>query len=166
MIFVALGTQKFQFNRILIEIDNLIEEGKIKEEVFAQIGHSTYQPKNYQYKQFLNPKDFDDKIQSCDIFISHGGVGSITGGLKNNKKIIACPRLKKFDEHIDDHQLEICEKYSELGYVVKVDETTSLIEAISKAKKIELNKFFFNKNGIEHIEKKINEYIELEGKRD
>lgn len=160
MIFVALGTQKFQFNRILIEIDNLIEEEKIKEEVFAQIGHSTYQPKNYHYKQFLEPKDFEDKIQSCDIFISHGGVGSITGGLKNNKKIIACPRLKKFDEHIDDHQLEICEKYQELGYVICRDEDKGLSQCLKEISEKKLSKKLSVKNN--NISDCIEKYI-LEG---
>ena len=51
MIFVTLGSQKFQFNRLLIEIDKLVDEGKITEEVFAQIGYSDYKPKNYKYKE-------------------------------------------------------------------------------------------------------------------
>ena len=40
MIFVTLGSQKFQFNRILIEIDKLIEDKYITENVFAQTGYS------------------------------------------------------------------------------------------------------------------------------
>ncbi len=47
MIFITLGSQKFQFNRLLKKIDNLIEIGVIQEEVFAQIGYSNYKPKNY-----------------------------------------------------------------------------------------------------------------------
>ena len=41
MIFVAVGTQKFQMNRLLEEIDNCIEGRDITEKVFAQIGNST-----------------------------------------------------------------------------------------------------------------------------
>ena len=36
MIFVTTGSQKFQFNRLLQRIDLLIEEGMIREEVFAR----------------------------------------------------------------------------------------------------------------------------------
>ena len=36
MIFITLGSQKFQFNRLLKKVDDLIESGVIKEEVFAQ----------------------------------------------------------------------------------------------------------------------------------
>ena len=38
MIFVTLGSQKFQFNRLLIEIDRLIEEGKITEKPRGENG--------------------------------------------------------------------------------------------------------------------------------
>lgn len=48
MIFVALGTQKFQLNRLLKMLDDMIKEGRLKEKVIAQIGHSDYIPKNYE----------------------------------------------------------------------------------------------------------------------
>lgn len=60
MIFVTLGSQKFQFNRMLVEIDRLIDEGKIIDEVFAQIGASDYKPKNFEYKDFLTQDEFKD----------------------------------------------------------------------------------------------------------
>ena len=56
MIFVTTGSQKFQFNRLLQKIDLLIEEGMIREEVFAQIGVSDYQPKHYEYCRFWTEK--------------------------------------------------------------------------------------------------------------
>lgn len=37
MIYVAVGTQKFQFNRLLRNVDDLIESGVISEPVFAQV---------------------------------------------------------------------------------------------------------------------------------
>ena len=53
MIFITLGSQKFQFNRLLEEVDKLIEQGIITEEVFAQIGYSDYKPKNYKYNKSI-----------------------------------------------------------------------------------------------------------------
>ena len=53
MIFVALGTQKFNFNRLLKKIDLLISRGEISEQVIAQIGYSTYKPKNYKFYTFF-----------------------------------------------------------------------------------------------------------------
>ena len=104
MIFITLGSQKFQFNRLLKAIDKLIEQGKIKEEVFAQIGYSDYQPINYNYKQFLDRDEFASMEGRADIVITHGGTGAIIGAVKKGKKVIAVPRLAKYGEHVDDHQ--------------------------------------------------------------
>ena len=58
MIFITLGSQKFQFNRLLKAVDELVAAGKIKDEVFAQIGYSDYKPMNYKYEQFLDREKF------------------------------------------------------------------------------------------------------------
>lgn len=47
MIFITLGSQKFQFDRLLKEVDKLVGEQFINQEVFAQIGYSKYKPKNF-----------------------------------------------------------------------------------------------------------------------
>ena len=88
MIFITLGSQKFQFNRVLIEIDRLIQEEIITEKVFAQVGYSDYKPKNYKYKNFLDRDEFSEKMDKCKILITHGGTGAIIGGLKKIKKLL------------------------------------------------------------------------------
>lgn len=42
MILVMLGTQNNSFNRLLEQIDNLIQEEKIQEEVIVQAGYTKY----------------------------------------------------------------------------------------------------------------------------
>lgn len=50
-IFITLGSQKFQFNRLLIAVDKLCEKKVISgEDVFAQTGYSDYVPRNYRCK--------------------------------------------------------------------------------------------------------------------
>lgn len=58
MVFITLGSQKFQFNRLLKKADELILTGIIKDQVFVQTGYSDYIPQNYQYKPFLNREEF------------------------------------------------------------------------------------------------------------
>ena len=64
MIFITLGSQKFQFNRLLKKVDELIGEGVVKDDVFAQIGASDYKPKNYAYKEFLSREEFVEKTNA------------------------------------------------------------------------------------------------------
>lgn len=159
MIFISLGTQKFQLNRLLEEIDELIEEEETTHEVFAQIGNSSYTPKNYEYATFLTQDDFEKKINECDIFITHGGVGSITTGIKYNKKIIVYPRLAKYKEHVDDHQLQISNKYNELGLVLLAENKEQLLDKINNINSFEYAKDVLTPSTVKVVEKII-EFIE------
>lgn len=159
MIFVILGTQKFQFNRLLKQIDRLIEEGIIDEEVFAQIGYSTYKPLNYQTRGFLDKSEFNQYIKMANIIITHGGTGSIVTALQNNKKVIAAPRLAKYGEHVDDHQIEICTVMKHKEYIEVIDDMNNLSNLIKSVKNNKYKVFKSNnKNIIRLIENFITEF--------
>lgn len=115
MVFVTLGSQKFQFDRLLRKIDCLIEEGVIAEPVFAQIGYSTYVPQHFETEAFMDRDAFAEKMAQATTVITHAGTGAIIGAVKQGKKTIAVPRLAKFNEHVDDHQLQIVEQFTEQG---------------------------------------------------
>ncbi|MBM6810030.1 beta(1,3)galactosyltransferase EpsH [Faecalitalea cylindroides] len=129
MIFVTLGSQKFQFNRLLKEVDTLIAEGIIKEEVFAQIGYSDYKPINFEFKDFLDRNEFATKMQKSDIVITHGGTGAIIGAVKKGKKVIAVPRLAKYGEHVDDHQIQLIKQFDNLEIIEPCYECVNLDRA-------------------------------------
>lgn len=117
MIFVTVGSQKFQFNRLLQAIDKLVGDKVITEKVFAQIGYSDYKPKNYGYKEFLDRKEFANMQALADIVITHGGTGAIIGAVKKGKKVIAVPRMAKYGEHVDDHQFQLIEQFKEMQLI-------------------------------------------------
>lgn len=141
MIFVVVGTQKFQMNRFLKEIDELVKENIIKEEVFAQTGESDYKPKFYAYRAFLSKEDFENKIRECSLLISHGGVGTIISGLKKDKPVIVYPRLKKYGEHVDDHQLQIANAFEEINLVLVCRDGDKLNELVQKIRTHSFNKY-------------------------
>lgn len=148
MIFVTVGSQKFQFNRLLIEIDRLVKEGKIKEEVFAQTGYSDYKPKNYEFKDFLDRDEFNNIMNKCDKVITHGGTGAIIGAVKREKCVIAVPRLTKYGEHVDDHQLQIIEQFEEMNFIKSVVDVEKINECISKIDNLKLKKYESNTDKI------------------
>lgn len=111
-IFITLGSQKFQFNRLLIAVDKLCEKKVISgEDVFAQTGYSDYVPRNYSYNNFLDRDEFSVEMGKADIVITHGGTGAIIGAVKKGKKVIAVPRRAKYGEHVDDHQLQLIKQF-------------------------------------------------------
>ena len=158
MIFVTLGTQDKSFKRLLKSIDKEIKNGTIKDKVIVQAGHTKYDSKNMEIFDLIDKDNFDKYIKECSLLITHGGVGSIITGLKNNKVVIAAPRLAKYDEHINDHQLQIIERFVESGYILPYYESDNLKEILKKAKKFKPNKYQSNtKSMIELITNYINE---------
>ena len=121
MIFVTVGSRGYQFDRLFKKLDALYEDGTLTEDMFAQIGTSTYQPKHYKYKDFITPEEFVQKIEEANIVVSHGASGSIMKALNAGKKVIAVTRLEKYNEHINDHQIQNNEAFSSNGYVLMAD---------------------------------------------
>lgn len=131
MIFVTLGSQKFQFDRLLKKIDELIDSKVITDKVVAQIGASTYIPRNYEYVKFMDREKFAETMDECSVVITHGGTGVIIGAVKKGKKVIAVPRLAKFGEHVDDHQLQLLKQFDELNIICACYDVDDLGELYS-----------------------------------
>ena len=132
LIFVTVGSRNYPFDRLFIELDKLCEEGIIKDKIFAQIGTSTYKPKNFEYKDFISQEEFLMYIKKAKYVISHGASGSIMKALNEGKKVIAVTRLEKYGEHINDHQIQNNEAFGINGYVLPVFEMYELKDAIIK----------------------------------
>lgn len=152
MIFVSLGTNDKSFERLLIEIDNLILSGKIKDRVVVQSGFTKYESLNMDITDLMSMDEFSNNIKNCDILITHGGVGTILDGLKYGKKIIAFPRLSKYHEHVNDHQIEIIDEFYRCGYIL-TGELLNLCELLDDIKS-------FNPKPYKSNNKKFNELIE------
>jgi UDP-N-acetylglucosamine transferase subunit ALG13 len=157
-IFVTVGSQKFQFNRLLKAVDDLCEKNVIdKDNVFAQIGYSDYCPKYYKFKEFLNADEFDNNMDKCEIVISHGGTGSIIEAIKKGKKIIAVPRLARYKEHVDNHQIQLLKKFEDSNYICVCSDTDNLKQALDTVKKAEYKQY---KSNTSVIIEDIRNYIE------
>ena len=157
MIFVTLGTNDEQFPRLLKAIDREIENGNIKEKVIVQAGCTKYESKNMEIMDLVPRDEFDRLISECDLLITHGGVGSILTGINNGKKVIAVPRLARYKEHLNDHQLQIVENFSERKYIIAVKDLNKLGKAIEKAKTFKPQKFVSNTHNIINM---IEDYID------
>lgn len=157
MIFITLGSQKFQFNRLLKEIDELIENGTITDTVFAQTGYSDYCPAHFSYEKFLDRDTFAAKIKESTLVITHGGTGAIINAVKQGKKVIAVPRLAQYGEHVDDHQIQMIEQFNEMDIICACMDTKQLAECIRFA---EAHSFRPYQSNTHNIIASISEYLE------
>lgn len=156
-IFVSVGTHPQQFDRLLAEVDRLAKSGKLRGKIFAQTGRSDYKPKNYEAVKFIGLEEFARRVKWCDLFITHGGEGNIGAALQCGKRMVIVPRLKKFGEHTNDHQLELTRAVAELGRGIAVYDIASLAEAVRKAGAMKMKKQEKSRI-VELIEKKVREW--------
>lgn len=130
MIFVTVGSQKFPFDRLLRQVDRLAEHRIITEEVAVQTGHSGYLPRFCQSQTFYNREEFSALLERCDVLITHGGAGTMVEAAKRGKRTVVVPRLARYGEHVDDHQLELTRRLHALGLVYACLEAEGLGEAL------------------------------------
>lgn len=144
MIFITTGSRSFQFNRLLEAVDKAIESGVITDEVFAQIGSSNYPIKNYKYKGYLNHDEFNEIMENCDVVLTHGGTGVIVNAVKMGKRVVAVPRLAKYQEVVDDHQIQLVQAFEKLEMVTACYDCDKLGKAIREAKYKEVKPYVSN----------------------
>ena len=144
MILVTLGTQDKVFPRILDDIQKLIDTKVIKDKVVVQAGYTKYESKDMKIFDFIPMEEFDNLVKKCDVLITHGGVGSIIAGLKNDKVVIACPRLAKYKEHMNDHQKQIIYNFVKEGYILGYDEGDDLSKVLKASSKFKPKKYKSN----------------------
>ena len=141
MILVMLGTQNNSFHRLLEEIDELVKKGIINDEIIVQAGYTKYNSKNMKILGLMSKEELEKYQEKADLIITHGGVGSIISSIEKGKKVIAVPRLHEYQEHVNNHQIEIVEKYSNENLIIGCKQVSDLEKAIKKVKKFTPKKF-------------------------
>lgn len=126
MIFVTVGTHEQPFNRLIKEVDRLVENGIIKDEIFIQTGYSTYEPEFCKWSSLVSFDKMNELMQTSDIIITHGGPATFMSAIANGKKPIVVPRQEKYGEHVNDHQVDFArqvkERYNSIEVVTEISE--------------------------------------------
>ena len=144
MILVLLGTQNNSFKRLLEEVQKNIDNGNITEKVIVQKGYTKFESKDMEMYKELPGEKINELIEQANIVITHGGVGSIISSITRGKKVIAVPRLKKYKEHVNDHQLDIINSFNNNGYIIGIHNVEELGDALNKIKTFEPKKYIQN----------------------
>lgn len=157
MILVLLGTQDKPFTRLLDAIQKQINKKVIKEKVIVQAGCTKYDTKDMEIFDLIPREELLKLEEKANLIITHGGVGTILECLQMNKKIIVAPRLKKYGEHVNDHQLEIINSFADMGYIIPLKDFNRLDKLILKSQKFVPKEF---KSNTENLIKMLEEYID------
>lgn len=150
MVFVTLGTSKYKFNRLI----NYIKNSDIKD-IVVQSGH-TKCPSSIKHFKILSEKEMNKYFKKADFVITHGGI-TIMELIKENKKVLAVPREKKYKEAINDHQFEMCRHLENEGYILVATNQDEFNKKIEKIKTYSFKEYLSNE---EQFFNSINEIIQ------
>jgi UDP-N-acetylglucosamine transferase subunit ALG13 len=121
MIFVTVGTNEAPFDRLLRAVENLEHD-----DVVAQCGSSSFRPKNATCVDFLAFEKLVEYVRSASLVVTHGGVGSIAVTLANGRRPAVVPRLHRYGEAVDDHQVALGRRLERSGIVTLVEDPDRL----------------------------------------
>lgn len=122
MILCLVGTSPYSFHRLLDYVDKEIAS---KYEVLIQSGYSTFECKNAECVSFIDNDELQIKIGESELIISQGGYGSLMDCLKQNKPVVAVPRLEEFGEIVGD-QIELIQYLEKKNYLASCYELECL----------------------------------------
>lgn len=148
LILVVLGTHELSFKRLLIEVEQLIKHKIIEDKVIVQAGHTKFNSSLMEIHDFVPYQTMDQWFEQSNYIISHAGTGSVLGGLKKGKTVIAVPRLKKYNEHNDDHQLQLLEMLGGQGHIIPCHELKNLKKAVQAVQLFQPKPFISGKEKI------------------
>jgi UDP-N-acetylglucosamine transferase subunit ALG13 len=127
MIFVTVGTNEATFDRLLAALDGI----PAGEELLVQHGPSTVRPAGATCVDYLPFDELVEAVRRARVVVTHAGVGSMLSALANGKRPVVVPRLARFGEAVDDHQVPLGRRLGEQGLVMFVEDPADLPGAIS-----------------------------------
>lgn len=136
MIFVTVSASPFE--RLIKEMDRIA--GNMKEKVIMQIGRTRYEPKNAEFFRFTTFKKIIEYNKKARVVVTHGGAGCIITALSFGKPVVVVPRYKRFNEHINDHQLDLTKALEKEKKIVAVYDIRDLEYAITYASSVKYRK--------------------------
>jgi beta-1,4-N-acetylglucosaminyltransferase len=127
LIFVTVGMHTQGFDRLTKKMDEIA--ATLDEEVIMQIGHTGFRPQNAKWFQFTTEEEIKALCKEARVVVTHPAM-SILDALEQATPVIAVPRLKRYNEVIDDHQLDFARELEKEGKVTAVYDVDKLEEAL------------------------------------
>lgn len=137
MIFASVGSM-LPFDRLVMAVDEWAGANPA-EEVYLQIGRGEYEPRHAPFVRMMPHTEYRQRLEDCDLFVAHVGMGSILQSLETRKQLLMMPRLAALKEHTTDHQLHTAARFRQTEGLMIVDDVVALHAAMSRLLREPLN---------------------------
>jgi UDP-N-acetylglucosamine--N-acetylmuramyl-(pentapeptide) pyrophosphoryl-undecaprenol N-acetylglucosamine transferase len=132
LIFVTLGTHEQPFDRAIA----LLAEAGSADELYIQHGATPTRPDLIAatWVEYLEWSTLTATMRRAQVVVSHAGVGSMVTAIRAGKKPVVIPRLARWGEHVDDHQLQLALRLAKHDAVLVCGPEDSLGEVVALAR--------------------------------
>ncbi len=131
-IVVTVGTSSRPFDRLLRWLDELADSGELAAPLFAQHGASVA-PRRFPGSAFLPAPELEARLGRARLVICHAGAGALGTCIKYGLRPLVVPRLGRYGEAVNDHQLELARALAAQGRAVLCPDRAALLTALRTA---------------------------------
>jgi len=114
MIYATVGTMHLEFSRLIYRMDAIAE--KTDEQIIVQTGLGLVTPDHCEHFDFDSRERVLELQRSARVIVCHAGIGSVIDALEAGRPLVVIPRLKRFNEHNNDHQVDLAEAVERRGW--------------------------------------------------
>lgn len=133
MIFVTVGSM-FPFDRLILAMDEWTAANG-RDDVFAQIGNGSFQPKSMRFVRRLSQSEFNEAMATADVIVSHAGMGTVITAGRLGQPVVLLPRIFEWGEHTSAHQIATANWLRSKTGIFVADTDGELPAAIDRATK-------------------------------
>jgi UDP-N-acetylglucosamine transferase subunit ALG13 len=115
-LFVTVGTDYHRFDRMVWWLDEWLAQGPTVDTVVLQRGTSS-RSEITDSVDYLQRTQLIEEFQQASVVVCHGGPATILECRSNGIVPIVVPREERYDEHVNDHQVDFCERLAAHGEI-------------------------------------------------
>lgn len=131
-VVVSTGTDHHPFDRLIGWVEDWLDQQAQPPDCVIQYAAST-PPLRARGVALVSRQEMLDLYTAADVVILQGGPGSIFDARSVGHRPLAVPRLAKFNEVVDDHQVAFCRQLAKEGEIILIESGQELAEALTRA---------------------------------
>ena len=113
-LFVTVGTDYHRFDRMVWWLDEWLATEPLVQSAIIQRGTSA-KSESVESIDYLQRTQLVEEFQRATVVVCHGGPATILECRSNGIVPIVVPREHRYDEHVNDHQVDFCERLAAHG---------------------------------------------------
>jgi len=126
-VFISVGSLHFPFERLVRAAGRLEAY-----DLVAQHGTGNPPPGAVVAMPYLSYDEMLEQMMRADIVVCHAGVGTVILAMQLGHTPVVMPRLRRFGETVDDHQLALVRRLGTQGLVIAIEHGDELEAAVRR----------------------------------